>query len=212
LGNVTRVKRPQKAIFDCGGQGWRIICSKCRFALLLSVYLLVLVSGAFGQQAFKTQHTIHHYREEMQLQKMNQRIKSTPPKEFMKYYSFSPDPRQETLAPGLAAKVDAGLYKVCHLLPKCPGNWPLLHIYLLDNSEEVRQRLMVFSPFYGSRIDHSPSQGFFLSSGNSIFLSLEDLRTGILAHEMTHFILCQYRPIPPGELQEKWAQYVETQF
>lgn len=130
----------------------------------------------------------------------------------MQYYSFSLDPRQNTLAPGLAAKVDAGLYKVCHLLPKCPGSWPLLHIYLLENSEEVRQRLAVFSPFYGSMRDHTGSEGFFLSSGNAIFLSLEDLRTGILAHEMAHFILCQYRPIPPGEFQEQWAQYVETQF
>ena len=185
---------------------------KCRLAFLSSICVLVLISWVFGHQAFKTRYTVNYYHDDIQLQKMNLRIKFTPPREFKQYYSSNPEPSQNTLAPGLAGKIDGMLQKVCHLLPKCPASWPLLHIYLLEDSEEVRQRLFVFSPFSGPMLGHEASEGFFLLFGDAIFLSLEDLREGILAHEMAHFILCQYNPVPSGEIQEQWAQYVETQF
>ena len=35
LGDFTRVKRPQKPIFDCGGQGCRIICTYWRVAKIV---------------------------------------------------------------------------------------------------------------------------------------------------------------------------------
>ena len=45
----------------------------------------------------------------------------------------------------------------------------------------------------------------------TIFLSLEDLHAGILAHELTHFVLCESFAVPPpAALQEDWARYVES--
>jgi hypothetical protein len=187
---------------------------KYSLMILSSFSVFVLVSWVFAQQAqkaFETQDTIIFYHENIQLQKMNLRIRFTPPEEFVKYYSFKPDPPQNAQASGLAVKTDGMLYKVCHILPACPASLPTLRIYLLKDAEEVSQRSLVFSPFYGSQEGHEGFEGLFLSRENDIFLSLEDLREGILAHEMAHFILCQYIPLPPRDVQERWARYVESE-
>ncbi len=75
----------------------------------------------------------------------------------------------------------------------------------------MRQREQLFSPFraaFGQT--HQGLAGLFVARANSVYLSLEDLRVGVLAHEMTHFVLCQFTPTPSADVQEKWAQHVET--
>ena len=54
-------------------------------------------------------------------------------------------------------------------------------------------------------------EAFYEPRTRTIFLSLEDLRAGILAHELTHFVLCESFAVPPpAALQEDWGRYVES--
>ena len=175
----------------------------------LGLIFLVIVYGAWAAQAFKTQWTLINYLINNDLQQMDRSIVFTPSEKFLKQYFFTPDPAQNALAPGLATKTDGLLYRVCSILPGCPKNQPFLKIFLLRDCQQVNQRLLVFSPFQDNPA--SACFGFFAAQANAVFVSLEDLSAGVLAHEMTHFLLSQFNPVPDHDYQEKWAQYMETQ-
>ncbi len=153
-----------------------------------------------------------HYSDDQQLRRLNQGLRFTPPKDFMKIYTqggVAPSGDQEALAPGLAAKIDGLHYLVCQLLPACPQKQPLLQIFLLDNCRQVKQRYALFSTSGEGALSGPGCFGFFLTQVQAVFISLDDLRTGIMAHEMAHFIMSQYSPPPSVEVQEGWAHYVE---
>jgi hypothetical protein len=172
--------------------------------------LLALVLGAGAQQIYQTLQTATWYQEVDHLRAMNDKLRFSPSQGFRQVYSFQPDQGQEALAPGLATKIDGLLYQVCLILPKCPGKKPTLSIYLLKDSNQVRQREQLFSPFRAALSPtHQGLAGLFVARANTVYLSLEDLRVGVLAHEMTHFMLCQFTPPPAAQVQEKWSQYVE---
>ncbi|MEW6387873.1 MAG: hypothetical protein AB1491_10205 [Thermodesulfobacteriota bacterium] len=179
------------------------------WSILSGLIFLGIIYGAWAAQAFKTKWTIINYLATIDLQIMDGKLVFTPPKKFLKQYFFTPDPAQNALAPGLAPKMDGILYKVCSILPNCPKNQPYLKIFLLQDCQQVNQRLQVFSPFHDNPA--SACFGFFTAQANAIFVSLEDLSAGVLAHEMTHFLLSQFNPVPDHDYQEQWAQYMETQ-
>jgi hypothetical protein len=59
---------------------------------------------------------------------------------------------------------------------------------------------------------YSPLEAFYQPLTQTIYLSLANVRTGILAHEMAHFVLCTALPTPPPlNIQEDLATFVETQ-
>jgi hypothetical protein len=128
-------------------------------------------------------------------------------------YSSSAAPPQSAGRPGLAAEVDGLLARVCltlHLRPQKSGK---LHIVLLKDGREVHQRYLALDPWAQNPpiFGHLKLEGFYEPRSRTIFLSLADLREGILAHEMTHYVLCeQPGGPPPADLQEEWAQYVES--
>lgn len=178
--------------------------------ILIGLILLVIINGAGGAQTFKTQWTVIHYQENSDLQKMNQRIEFTQAEKFLQNYFFTPDPAQNALAPGLAAKIDGLFYRVCSILPACSKKLPSLHIFLLKDCQQISQLHQALSAFQDSPISSPGCFGIFNPQQNAIFLSLDDLGAGILAHEMTHFLLSQYQPIPRHDFQEDWGHYVES--
>jgi hypothetical protein len=121
---------------------------------------------------------------------------------------------QAALSPGLAAKVDGLLAKVCLLLNRWPKKGQGLRIFLLKDGKQVQQRHLVFQPFQNggpASFGYGHLEAFYEPRTRSIFLSLEDLRAGILAHELTHFVLCEAFTVPPPvALQEDWGRYVES--
>lgn len=54
-------------------------------------------------------------------------------------------------------------------------------------------------------------EAFYFVGTRTVYLSLADLREGILAHELTHHLLCTVMALPPPEVtQEAYAHYVES--
>lgn len=174
---------------------------------------LSLANPATAQQVFDTQHAVIYYENAADLREMGRHLHVNPETNNCQPYTYSQDPAQALLAPGLAARVDGLVTKVCHLLSLWLQNNQRVRIFLLQDGRQVRQRHLVLQPLKNgpSLFGYSSLEAFYESRTRSIFLSLADLHAGILAHEITHFILCEsYAPAPPASVQEDWARYAES--
>lgn len=173
-----------------------------------------LIPSAQAQQVFRTQWTEVYYEDPATLREMDRRLCFSQAQHFSQRYFYTPDPVQATLAPELAAKIDGLMVRVCLILGKWPTKPQRLRIFLLKDGSQVRQRQLVFtpsqhagSPWFG----YGHLEAFYDPRTHTIFLSLDDLHAGILAHELTHFVLCEsFAVSPPASLQEDWARYVEA--
>jgi hypothetical protein len=185
-----------------------------RFLILGLIAPMLSIPSAQAQQVFSTQWSTIYYENPVSLREMERRLSFSQVQNFSQSYFCTQDPVQIALAPGLAAKIDGLLVKVCLILGRWPKNSQDFRIVLLKNAKEVQQRHLVFQPFQNagpSLFGYGNLQGFYEPRTRTIFLSLADLRAGILAHELAHFVLCESFVVPPpASLQEDWARYVEA--
>jgi len=128
-------------------------------------------------------------------------------------------PGQPDFSP-LATKIDGMLAEISRVLQKTPLRPVKLQIRVFKNGLQVQQQLQALRRFpkrlvLSGRVlsEQSPLESFYDPQSRTIYMSLADFRLGILAHEMTHFILCESSPTWPGAtFQESLAQYVERRF
>jgi hypothetical protein len=194
--------------------GFNLRCSLLVSMLMTGACMLLAIPHAAAvQQIFQTQQAVIYYDNAADLLEMDRRLHFSQVKNFYQGYFYSQNPGQAVLSPGLAAKVDGLFTKVCLMLSRWPKNNHMLRIFLLKDGRQVRQRHLVLQPskpglsFFG----YDPLEGFYEPTTRTIFLSLEGLHEGILAHEMTHFVLCETAAIPPpASVQEDWARHVES--
>jgi hypothetical protein len=183
--------------------------------ILLIAGLIPGVSAARAQNVFQTKRVKIFYTNPTDLQEMERRLPFSPVEASRQLYFYTPVPSPDNPVPMLAAKVDGLLTRVCMILNMWPKKGPPLRIYLLKNGQEVRQRQLALQPFHQEGSfgeDDDPLEGFYDPLTRSIFLSLADLRVGVLGHEMTHYVLNEAFPVPPpASVQEHWAHYVERQ-
>lgn len=184
--------------------------------ILLFAGLIPGVSVARAQQVFQTAWLKIYYTNPADLQEMDRRLPFSSVEASRQLYFYTPTPSPDAPAPLLAVKIDRLLTRVCMILNIWPKNRRPLRIFLLKNGREVRQRQLALQPFrqessfWGD--DDDPLEAFYEPITRSIFLSLADLRIGILAHELTHYVLNEAFSIPPpADIQEDWAHYVENQ-
>jgi len=185
-----------------------------RLIVLFTLSLLLNWPGVAGaQNIFRTQEADIYYAAPSDLKVMESRLSFSQVNNFYQSYVYAPDPAQAVFAAGLAAKVDGLLAKVRQILNFCPKNRERLRIFLLKNGGEVQQRLLTFNPAAERPLfGYGGLEAFYEPRTKTIFLSLSGLHAGILAHEMTHFLLCEsFMAPPPGNIQEDWARYVEMQ-
>jgi hypothetical protein len=171
---------------------------------------VALATPLLAQHTFKTGRTVVFYHSAEDLLEMDRGLKdmrvSARPGLSLEGSSQDPAGRR------LAGKIDGLFDRVCQILRLWPKNHLPLKIFLLKNGREVRERHLVFQPFATSSFffGQRPLEAFFEAHSRAVFLSLADVDPGILAHEMTHFLLCTAVPVPPPRnLQEDWARYVE---
>jgi hypothetical protein len=172
-------------------------------------------SPALGQETLQTQKAIIFADAAGDLQEMERRLSFSPAAQITQQYFAAPTLASASQHPRLAAKIDGILQRVCAVLRLWPKNQAPLRIFLLKDGQEVKKRQLVFQPYEEKPLfglfGYSHLEGFYEARSNAIFLSLADLHEGILAHEMTHAVLCTALPQPPPhDLQEEWARYVET--
>jgi hypothetical protein len=183
--------------------------------LILGVIALTFcILSAQAQQVFQTQSATIYYEDPVSLREMGNRLRFSQAQKFSQSYFYTQDPVQAALSPGLAAKIDGLLVKVCLILNKWPQKTRRLRIFLLKDGKQVQQRHLVFQPFQNAGptwFGYGRLEAFYESRTRTIFLSIEDLHAGILAHELAHFVLCESSAIPPpASVQEDLARYVES--
>jgi hypothetical protein len=182
--------------------------------LSLGLIVPTLIHPAQAQQVFKTQSATIYYEDPASLREMEHRLRFSQANKFSQSYFYTQDPVQAALSPGLASKIDGLLVKVSLLLNKWPTKAQGLKIFLLKDGKQVRQRHLVFLPRQNGGpawFGYGRLEAFYEPVSRTIFLSLDDLHAGILAHELTHFVLCESFAVPPpAALQEDWARYVES--
>jgi hypothetical protein len=78
-------------------------------------------------------------------------------------------------------------------------------IVLLSTDDEVQR---IYRDKYGRRVDYI---AFYSPRDKTIFISVNDISLGVLAHELAHVIIDRYYGIPtPVNIHEILAQYVES--
>jgi hypothetical protein len=177
-------------------------------AVWVGVWSLGAAAPLPAQQLFKTERTVIYYMSPQDLLELDRRL-----------YALKVSPTAAPAVSGedaalsrLAAKVDGLLARVCQILQLSPEKLPPVRIFLLQYNREVRERYLVLHPAGHREVHNSASlEDFYEAGSRAIFLSLRHLDPGILAHELTHFLLCTDVPGPPSrDVRENWANCVET--
>ncbi len=115
----------------------------------------------------------------------------------------------------LALRLDALLAEVSRTLNRRPARPVKLTIRLLPDGVAVQrhQDALKGLALHGAPASRRSLPSFYEPRSRTVFLSLADARLGVLAHEMTHFILCESSGTWPSEaFQESLARYLEERF
>lgn len=110
----------------------------------------------------------------------------------------------------LAAKIEVLLALVSKLLYLTTPSQSRLHLRLLADGLAVRRHYVLHHD-RNTVLAYQPLEAYYDAVGRTIYLSLADLRPGILAHELAHYLFCTALPKPPPrQVQEEWARYAEA--
>ena len=186
----------------------------CLGSLILGFFVpMLFIPSAQAQQVFHTQWAEIHYEDPASLREMEHRLRFSQAQKFSQSYFYTQDPVQAAISPGLAAKMDGIMVRVSLILGKWPQKTKRLRIVLLKDGKQVQQLRLVLEPFQNTRpswFGYGRLEAFYEPRSRTIFLSLEDLHAGIMAHELAHFVLCESYAPSPASVQEDWARHVES--
>lgn len=183
----------------------------------LTVAALMFITGfhlpAWGREVFTTQYAVVQANSAADLLEMERRLQVAPALPTSRprttgEFAFHPG------FPRLAAKIDGILVRVAQLLNLPPTGLPLVNLVLLPDGKEVRRQYVLLVPGHRPGLfGYGFLEGFYYTGNRTVYLSLADLREGILAHELTHHLLCTTLSMaPPAPVQEAWAHYVESRW
>ena len=179
------------------------------FILPASCLLSGLFFPAFGQESadmiiwksLATKHTILHFQSQDDLKKFHNKINFGPSQwGFSRLFTSSPP----ALAEKVTQQVDLLFERVQEILDmRKKMDSVLINIYA--NREQL---VDTFISIY-----HKPCniRAWYRYKDNTIYLSINDLHEGMLAHELAHSIIDHYLLIrPPMASAEILARYVDS--
>lgn len=101
-------------------------------------------------------------------------------------------------------KVDVILERVKAVLAMFPKNLNFT-IILLPSDSDVQK---IYTGKYGKKVDFI---SFYAPRDKTVYISVDDVRLGVLAHELAHVVIDFYYDTSPGvKIHEILAQFVET--
>lgn len=182
-----------------------------RQTAILAVFLTAWVGSVLGlavkpgaaRQVFHTQKADIAYEHRGELEELARRLGAVGPG----------SPPQADLG-RLTDQIDGMLAEISRVLQRQPPAHVRLTIRLLPDGVQVqRQQLALRAAPSPHAAPGRPLESYYEPRLRTIFLSLADARAGILAHEMTHFILLESPGARTGEAyQETLARYMEDRF
>ena len=165
--------------------------------LLAGLFMVVFVSAAHGLEV-KTRNASVIYEKEDLLRKFNRNIR-------LGSLSYAARNRTSiTVEDEVRNKVDVILERVEAVLAMFPGNLDFT-IILLHSDRDVRK---VYTGKFGKKVDFI---SFYSPRDKTVYISVDDVRLGVLAHELAHVVIDFYYETPtPAKIHEILAQFVES--
>lgn len=161
----------------------------------LIIFVLTSVSSGFE---LRTHYTVVTYDGENVLKKFNKEIR-------LGSLSYHLRNKQSlTIEDEVKNKVDLIVERVESILEMFPRSLKF-SIVLMASEDDVQT---MFKDKYGKKVDYI---AFYSPKDKTIYLSVRDVRLGVLAHEIAHVVIDHYYDIStPSKIHEVLAQYVET--
>ena len=108
-----------------------------------------------------------------------------------------------TVADEVLAKVDIIVEKVQIVLDMFPNKYRVRLVLLADSDDVAR----VYKQRYGKNVNHI---AYYSLSEKTIYISADDTRLRVLAHEIGHSVVDYYFKVrPPYNIHELMAQFAE---
>lgn len=161
--------------------------------------------GQAQWKSFDSAHCVVSYTSDEAIKKFDENVVLTP--EMLTALEFL------TLGAGksgnpLGAKLDF-IFERAQTLLDMKVNMAKVHIYIYENFAVLQ---VVFGEYYGAGKRAVP-RSWYMFEHKAVFVNLEDINTGILAHEMSHHIIDHYLSTrPDAGSAELLAIFVEKNF
>jgi len=112
----------------------------------------------------------------------------------------------ESYPDNLGGRIDTLFSQACVILDM---QLPSFH-GIIKIGQDANQISGIYENIFAKELPENRS--FYLYDANTIYISVENLKRGILGHEMAHAIISHYFVVlPPLKIQEVLAVYVEYQ-
>ena len=177
-------------------------------ALIFLPLFLLIVPAAFcyddgfgSAQRMESEHFVVYYSPQEDISGLTRQLNIGPSDEFLAGKSMN------TGSPGLAGMLDTLFGRIGDILD--------MHLYSLKINLKICQDESHLSGIYANlfnKVLSSPSRSFYVYDLNTIYISADGFKAGILGHEIGHAMICHYFAVPPPvKIQEVLAGYVEYQ-
>jgi hypothetical protein len=165
--------------------------------MLAGLFLILSISTGYSFE-LKTRHTTIVYGKEELLREFNKKVS-------LKSLSYLVrGKKNETVEDEITNKIDAVVEKVESVLDMFPKNMKLT-VMLLASDKEVQR---IYREKYGVSVDYI---AFYSRQYNTVYISVDDARLGVLAHEIGHAVMDHYFGVsPPARIHEVLSQFVES--
>lgn len=172
--------------------------SKIPFTLLLLCSCMLFGAGNTLGQEQKSRYVTLSYADKAVLQEFNENL------QLSRKLSYATRKKNVvTVGDEVLAKADIIIEKVQVVLDMFPNNYHIRLVLLPDDEDVAR----VYQQKYGKRVDHI---AYYSLSEKTIYISADDTRLRVLAHEIGHSVVDHYFQVrPPYNIHELMAQFAE---
>jgi len=177
-----------------------------RFYINCIGLFLVLAASAAGAdtenwQSLPTKHTVIRFQSDRDLEQFNQSIDYSPGGGFRALFGGSGG---KDFSAKLIQKID-DLFARAQEILDMRKYMRRVHINIYSNKEKLQE---VYLREVKSRGEF---RAWYLFEQNTIYLQVEDINEGMLAHEMAHAIIDNFLQVrPPSASAEILARYVDA--
>jgi hypothetical protein len=166
-------------------------------AVLIIGFVLLAHAAAFEHE-LKSRYAAVVYSSDDQLRRFDEEISLGSLSYLLR------DKKSVTVDDEVRNKLDVLIERVESILSMYPKE-VMFTLRLLPSDEEVQR---IFKKKYGKEVDYI---SFYSPRDRTIYVSVRDIDTGVLAHELAHLIIDLYYGIgTPQKIHEVLAQYVES--
>ena len=160
-------------------------------------------------QKLETKHTIIRYQSLKDLKKFNRKVDYFPGEWSLKRLFSSSE--SNNLADDLSRKVDDLYERVQKILDMRKQTKKVAINIYSDKCQLLTTYKTMFDGHLSTYNTFSEPRAWYLYERNAIYVNVNDLREGMLAHEMAHSIVDHYLSVrPPRAAAEILARYVDS--